>query len=570
VKAAGNGFLDVFEAVTIDFLVKTYRARVPAAQSRLAVVVALLVPLLLNPGMAVDRPSASPDLTALAQQRSSDSQTRPHTTGVVQTAMLGMASVASEGASSHRHSDVVDIRDNQTGQWTRAQLSEPRSEIQATVVGTTVLFAGGRSAAGASARVDTYDSANGSSGYADLAEAWTGNAHPAIVGNQALFASRGSVDIYDATQHRWTRAALSVPREMPTVVVIGTWVIFAGGITGGNQLSPAIDMYDATNGQWTHSTLSEARVGAAGVVVGGKAIIAGGRFERDIGTSRTSQAVDTFTAATGAWSATTLPANIGVSPQPVLVADRLYFLSGRTIVAYDDAHGDWRVIPVEWPAQYGDPTQLYALLDQLVVARLSAPIHMSVLAVASGVWNEVPIMLRQGVQYPVYLPNSIDDGFLLGRTVILAGGMYFDRLVPIKRQWAAAYNLDTGKWQFAEVPFGIERPTAAVVGNRLVFFNRATVDVYDAETGTWKSIALSQAHGYPYTYAVAILQTWIIVAGGRPGEAYEGGPFAATVDVIDLATGALTTEALSTPRAGLVGAAVGEQSVFAGGHEPDG
>ena len=40
-------------------------------------------------------------------------------------------------------SDVVDLYDSGTGRWSTAQLSQARSDLSATSVGTVAIFAGG-------------------------------------------------------------------------------------------------------------------------------------------------------------------------------------------------------------------------------------------------------------------------------------------------------------------------------------------------------------------------------------------------------------------------------------------
>ena len=41
-------------------------------------------------------------------------------------------------------SKVVDLYDSGTGRWSTAQLSQARSQLSATSVGTVAIFAGGR------------------------------------------------------------------------------------------------------------------------------------------------------------------------------------------------------------------------------------------------------------------------------------------------------------------------------------------------------------------------------------------------------------------------------------------
>ena len=46
-------------------------------------------------------------------------------------------------ATADAYSNVVDLYDSGTGRWSIAQLSEARSVLSATSVGTVAIFAGG-------------------------------------------------------------------------------------------------------------------------------------------------------------------------------------------------------------------------------------------------------------------------------------------------------------------------------------------------------------------------------------------------------------------------------------------
>ncbi len=46
-------------------------------------------------------------------------------------------------ATADAYSDVVDLYDSGTGRWSTAQLSQARSGLAATSVGTVAIFAGG-------------------------------------------------------------------------------------------------------------------------------------------------------------------------------------------------------------------------------------------------------------------------------------------------------------------------------------------------------------------------------------------------------------------------------------------
>ncbi len=57
---------------------------------------------------------------------------------------MGTKAIFAGGYSSSGYSNVVDIYDASTGQWSTATLSQARDGLAATTVGTEAIFAGGR------------------------------------------------------------------------------------------------------------------------------------------------------------------------------------------------------------------------------------------------------------------------------------------------------------------------------------------------------------------------------------------------------------------------------------------
>ncbi len=91
-------------------------------------------------------------------------------------------------------SNVVDLYDSGTGRWWTAQLSQARSGLAATSVGTVAIFAGGLG-----------------KGFSNV------------------------VDLYDSGTGRWSTAQLSLARGYLSATSVGTVAIFAGG--EGSELS---------------------------------------------------------------------------------------------------------------------------------------------------------------------------------------------------------------------------------------------------------------------------------------------------------------------------------------------
>ena len=51
---------------------------------------------------------------------------------------------ATAGSGGSVYSNVVDLYDSVTGRWSTAQLSQARTQLAATSVGTVAIFAGGQ------------------------------------------------------------------------------------------------------------------------------------------------------------------------------------------------------------------------------------------------------------------------------------------------------------------------------------------------------------------------------------------------------------------------------------------
>lgn len=127
------------------------------------------------------------------------------------------------GIGSRFFSDVVDVYDALAGEWTTAHLSVARYGIGATGVGTLAMFAGGVGGV-----------------FGD-------------VGAQEI------VDIYDDARGEWSNASLSVGRYGLAATSVGQEALFAGGNTDENQSLDVVDIYDAGTGEWRTATLSVAR-----------------------------------------------------------------------------------------------------------------------------------------------------------------------------------------------------------------------------------------------------------------------------------------------------------------------
>ena len=199
-------------------------------------------------------------------------------------------------------STTVDIYNASTGVWSTAQLSAPKAGLAAASVGSKVFFAGGNNGIG-SATVDIYDTLTRAWTTAQLSEARTGLV-AAAAGGKILFAggvggnilNSATVDIYDAATAVWTTAHLCKAREYIAAAVYGNKIVFGGGsvlegLPGGYDVdggvTDTVDVYDAQANSWTVTRLSQAREGAVGATAGNELLIAGGSIPINPGNTST-------------------------------------------------------------------------------------------------------------------------------------------------------------------------------------------------------------------------------------------------------------------------------------------
>lgn len=215
------------------------------------------------------------------------------------------------------YSDVVDIYDIGTNVWSTDSLSQARGSLAATAVGNKLLVAGGLACLGSwqlkSDVVDIYDTNSSLWSTAALSQPRF-SLVATTVGDKAIFAGgkagtysnpTSRVDIYDANTGAWSRTELSQDRAYIAATTIDGKAIFAGGNVSGGFIggeTDVVDIYDVNTEQWSTATLSQARFALAATTVGNKAFFAGGQY----GDRQFSNCIDIYDASTGEWSTTTL------------------------------------------------------------------------------------------------------------------------------------------------------------------------------------------------------------------------------------------------------------------------
>ena len=191
-------------------------------------------------------------------------------------------------------SDVVDIYDEVTEEWTTKSLSEGRVFLAAVKVGDKVLFAGGIK------RLNWQNS---------------------------IFETTNRVDIFDLTTGEWTTDTLSQARAFMASTVCNNMAFFAGGWVGPGEVSNVVDIYDFDTDTWDKSTLSIPRAQAAGATVGNKVLFAGGGLSASF---TPTDVVDIYDLDSKEWSS----ASISFARGELLAAsikDKVFFVGGGTI-----------------------------------------------------------------------------------------------------------------------------------------------------------------------------------------------------------------------------------------------
>ena len=234
----------------------------------------------------------------------------------------------------------VDIYDIVSQGWSTAELSAPRWNIATVTAGTKVFFAGGvyydDGDNGISTNVvDVYDAATNQWTTTQLSDARHGIA-AATIGDKVFFAGgqtgdgitmSDKVDIYNLSTNSWSTTVLSQPRQYITAVTTNNKIYFAGGNSGYNILpttmleavaSNRIDVYDYSSNSWSIDSLMEARYHIAGIKQDNKIYWAGGWK-----TNPTSMALENFSCSVEIKDANTQNTSIGFLNQP-----RSYFVNG--------------------------------------------------------------------------------------------------------------------------------------------------------------------------------------------------------------------------------------------------
>lgn len=201
-----------------------------------------------------------------------------------------------------------------------AKLSEPSSGMAVAAAGNTIFFAGaslsGSPANYGSSAVHIYNTSSQTWSAASLS-AWRADIAVVAAGNKVFFAGGrlgnggsynyfSTVDIYDAATSQWSVAQLSQERAFVATATVGDKVFFAGGEQPWPlPVSDRVDIYDLSTNTWSTTSLSVPRNGLAAVAANNKIYFAGGTNQLG-GVNNVTGRVDVYDNTSGSWGTSSL------------------------------------------------------------------------------------------------------------------------------------------------------------------------------------------------------------------------------------------------------------------------
>lgn len=355
-----------------------------------------------------------------------------------------------------------------------------------------------------------------------------------------------------SAQAQWSTAKLSQGRSLAYPVVVGRKAFFIGGEiqnSGGNY-SKTVDIYNDSTGTWTSLNLTFATTD----YLNAPAIACNGHiFVIQTGEARTSviniinAETETVTTATLSLARTNLA--LGT------VGDWVVFAGGNTtdlsdrVDIYNTRTKTWSKAALSVARSFG---ACAAIGDKLFIAggilKSTASNRVDIFDAATGTWDTASLKVPRGMITAVKVGNKL----------VFAGGG-----VPDFIYYTAAdvYDAETDTWTSAQLSQEVFANTlkGAVAGNQALFTGgRApnNVDLYDANTGTWKALTSPTSH---QLNPVVASGNKVFFAGGLNNSTGQ-------VDIYNTATGQWTNGGnLSVVRYYAAGAAVGNKLLFAGG-----
>lgn len=278
-------------------------------------------------------------------------------------------------------------------------------------------------------------------------------------------------------------------------------IFFAGGLWIGSYATPEVDMYDTATSTWTNpGILSAARGYIATSFAGNKAIFAGGNDRYNIMTYH--DAADMLDLTTMKWTHARL-SEARTSIATASVEDKAYFIGGikqngfsNKIDVYTAANDAWSQIELNEPR------------GSAAAAVINKRIYIAGGRNGSGNLRRVEIYEpTTGSWSFIQAPHDHPDATLvvLGSKFFLAGGDGFgSNAVDI-------YDTQSNSWTSAALSDGRRLVAAAAVKDKIIFMGNggsSNIDIYDNSTGQWQQVWGSSVDG------VAAASTGLLAAFG--------------------------------------------------------
>jgi hypothetical protein len=195
--------------------------------------------------------------------------------------------------------NLVEIYNTNTNQWSNATLSVARANLAAATAGDFVLFAGGE--------YRYFDSLT----------------------NAYVHVASDAVDIYQISTNTWSVSTLSQARTGIGATSANGLIFFAGGKANpGSPLgfSNVVDVFNTSSQTWSTITLSIARSNIAAAASGNIVLFAGGFITYYSGTRK----FETYSISSQQWQMGNLP-NYLMDPDAVSVGHSIFITTGTNI-----------------------------------------------------------------------------------------------------------------------------------------------------------------------------------------------------------------------------------------------
>ena len=344
-------------------------------------------------------------------------------------------------------SDVVDIYNAKTGQFSEARLSQPEIVGGVVVAGTKAIFYNSR--------------------------------------KSYLVKPGDTIDIFDSSTNGWTSTILPHPGDFLTAVVVGDQVLFSGSPSApGGHPAPGnvVDIYHTQTGRWTSTPFTSSSIGSATVAIGSKAYFV----------NRDTNDIQIYDSISGAWSQVQLPVSLNFFGTQVVVGGKLAVFYRGGIAVFDPASN--AVSVTELPrVEFGSSSQV--VLGTKVVFDGSG-LDSGVFDVVTGTWTPHAVTI-----------GSDPSVATVGTKAIFGGGFGTPiQGFPTYSDSIDIYDAATDQWSISTVKLTEARGNirAFSAGHLAVFghgyasvYGRPsfTIDVYDDSTGLWSSTQLGSVGG---------------------------------------------------------------------------